>query len=150
MNKLAIWCALSFKICTPICNGVSPCSTFAHQKLTASTTNISRTREKSSCAASHLHPYNSPPNRGVLHGPGHSDCVMRGLAKHVNIINRISPGCPNGHGSRPCRAGCAHETASGPRSLAGWGYAHYGPIRKRDSGHGTSLRVVTSPFARGL
>ena len=39
------------KICAPIYNGVSRCSTFAHQKLTTSTTNISRTREKSSRAS---------------------------------------------------------------------------------------------------
>ena len=37
-----------------IYNGVSPCSTFTHQKFTISTTNISRTREKSSRTSSYL------------------------------------------------------------------------------------------------
>ena len=40
------------------------------------------------------HRYNSPPNRGVLHGPGQSDHEMRGEAKHVNSTNRISPEMP--------------------------------------------------------
>ena len=35
------------QICAPIYNGVSPCSTFAHKKLTT----ISYTRERSSCAS---------------------------------------------------------------------------------------------------
>ena len=39
------------------------------------------------------HRYNLP-NRGELHGPGHSDRVMRGQAKHINSTNCISPGMP--------------------------------------------------------
>jgi len=42
------------RICTLIYNGVSPCSTFTHQKLTTSTTNISGTQERPSRASSHL------------------------------------------------------------------------------------------------
>ena len=49
-----------------------------------------------------------------------------------------------------CHVGCAIETASGPRSLAGHGMGRCGPIEKRDSGHSASLRIVTPPFARGL
>ena len=37
-------------------------------------------------------------------------------------------------GSGLCRAGCANETASGPRSLAGHGSDRCGPIAKWDSG----------------
>ena len=42
------------QMCVPIYNGVSPCSTSAHQKLTTMTTNISHTPEKSSPASAHL------------------------------------------------------------------------------------------------
>ena len=50
-------------------------------------------------------------------------------------------------GSGPCHTGCANETASGPRSLAGWGWDSIGG---HDSDDVTSLWVVTQPFARGL
>ena len=52
--------------------------------------------------------------------------------------------------SRPCHARCANEATSGPGSLAGHGWGHCGSIEKRDSGHSTSLWVVTSPFSWGL
>ena len=42
------------QIYVPIYNGISPCSTFAHQKLTTLTTNISHTRVRSSHASLHL------------------------------------------------------------------------------------------------
>jgi len=127
------------RIYAPIYNGISPCSTFTHQKLTTSTTNISRTQEKSPRASTHLRIDAICHQMGVLRGPGHSDRVAWGWAKHVNSTNRSSPGVPRTgmrdphnprpvtrtrpaillRGSGPCRAGCANGATSGPRSLAG-------------------------------
>ena len=75
------------QICTPIYNGVSPCSTFAYQKLTTSTINISHTQEKSPRASTHLCIDTICHQTSVLRGPGHSDRVARGQAKHVNSTN---------------------------------------------------------------
>ena len=51
--------------------------------------------------------------------------------------------------SVPCRAGCANETTSGPRGLAGRGWGRWGPTERQESGHSVSLWVVTPPFVRG-
>ena len=82
------------RICVPIYNGISPCSTFAHQKLTTSTTNISHTQEKSPRSSTHLRINAICYQTGVLLGPGHSDRVALGRAKHINSTNRGSSGVP--------------------------------------------------------
>ena len=58
-------------------------------------------------------------------------------------VARTQPGS-SVKGSRPCRAGCANEAASGPRSLAGQGRD---PMEGHDSDDGMSLRVV-APIAK--
>ena len=155
------------RICAPIYNGVSPCSNFTHQKLTTSTTNISRTEEKSSRASTHLRIDAICHQTGVLRGPGHSDRMARGRAKHINSANCSLPGVPRTvmrdrrdprpvagawprgsvQGSGPCRARCVNEVASGPRSLAGRGLD---PMEGHDLDNGWSLWVVAPPFSRGL
>ena len=77
----------------PIYNGVPPCSTVAHQNLTTSTTNISHTRETSPRTSMHLRINAIHHQTGVLCGPGHSDRVARGRAKHINSTNAVHPGC---------------------------------------------------------
>jgi len=177
------------QICTPIYHGVSPCSNFAHQKLTISTTNISCTQEKSSHASSHLridtirHQTEvfcmAQANRitrceeklSTLTAPTASrrrcpkwlrgtDTTLVQSPEHGRMGSEgrgsLGGGGRGGRpvssrwGSRPCCTGCAHETASGPRSLAGQSYDHHDPIMKCYSSHGMSRQVITPPFARGL
>ena len=76
----------------PIYNSVSPCSTFVHQKLTTSTTNISRTQEKLPHASTHLCINAMCHQTSLLRGPGHSDHVAQGRAKHINSTNYSLPG----------------------------------------------------------
>ena len=86
----------------------------------------------------------------MLRSPGYLNHVAQGWAKHVKSTNHSLPGVPrtgmqNQHDpspvartrpgssvqcSEPCRTGCAHEAASGPRSLAGRGWD---PMEGHDS-----------------
>jgi len=146
------------QICAPIYNGVSPCSTFAHQKLTTSTTNISRTWEIPSRASSHLcidkirHQTEvcctaqtirtawrgDSPSALAAPAAAHRGCPEWVRGMNATLVQLPEHGRTGGEGqgsggggdrgavrrSGLCRAGCAHETASGPRSLAEWGYDH--------------------------
>ena len=60
------------RICVPIYNGVSPCSTFARRGLATLTTSISRTQEGSPCASTHLRIDAVCQRTGILCGPGPS------------------------------------------------------------------------------
>ena len=83
------------QICVPIDNGVSHCSPHAHQ--TTHHLNHQHLPHLGRIIPRLLVPlyrYNSPLNRGVLHGSGYSDLVMRGKAKNVHSTNHISPGMP--------------------------------------------------------
>ena len=157
-EQARVRCALSFKSAS-IYNGVSPFSTFAHQKLTTSTTNISHTREKSSHTSSHLridtvlHQAEAccaaQATRTAWRGDGpsasHRGCPEWACGTDATFDQSPELGvrCKAG----PCRARCVNETASGPRSLAGRGQV---PIGEHDSDDGASLRVITPPFARSL
>ena len=80
------------QICTPIYHSVSPCSTFAYHKLThhLDHQHFPHTGKITPCLRIDAILHQS----GVLHGPGHSDLVARGRAKHTNSTNRSSPGVP--------------------------------------------------------
>ena len=137
-EQACVRCALSFKSVS-IYNGVSPVSTFAHQKLTTSTTNISRTRKRSSHTSSHLridtvlHQAEAccaaQATRTAWRGDGpsaltaptasHRGCPEWACGTDATLVQSPELGvrCKAG----PCRARCVNETASGPRSLAGRG-----------------------------
>jgi len=97
----------------------------------------------------HLHRYNSPPQRGVLHGPGHSDHMSywrsRGQAKCVVSTGHVSPWVPRGrdrHDPRP--------VARTRQGRAARDEGHGVGVRGAVLEFGAGLRVVTPPFARGL
>jgi len=79
------------RICVPIYNGVSPCSSFAHH---LDHQHLPHTRKIIPCLHAPPHRYKLPPHTGVLRGPGHSDRVAWEWAKHINSTNRISPWMP--------------------------------------------------------
>ena len=64
------------------------------------------------------------------------------IAIQTALCALSGPGCRLRHyvESEPCRAGCANETASSPRSLTGHGYGHCGTLEKQDSGRHPTLR----------
>ena len=140
-------------------------SHLAHPSLTTSTTNISRTREKSSRASTHLRIDTSyhhtraccvaQATRIAWRGNGpstltaptasHRGCPEWACGTDTTLVQ--SPEHGPGVRCKPYRAGCANETASGPRSLAGRGRD---PIGEHDLGGSASLQVVIPTFARGL
>ena len=97
------------QICIPIHNGISPCSPLTHQTHHLDHQHLLHTGKIFPRLLVPLYRYNSPLNRGVLHGSGYSDRVMRGQAKSLAAPTASHWECPKlARGIDMTLVQCAH------------------------------------------